>query len=192
MIKPLTACVVAVSASAATALGAGPQIDSVCPNDKSSYTVSFGAYDRGEATQLCSSNDEHLVIKQKLQVAPTLPFIRVETWAHTTMINITELTYNFEGRVTAIVPGGQNTNTWRTYIFNYTAGNFGTPIDERASSPFTDVAFTHTETTNAPDHVDTDGEIRMMMDAFDPGIAVNAQWRLFIDQFSVDVTGDRP
>ena len=110
--------------------------------------------------------------------------------AHATGVpaNVTMLVYSIEGGVTALVPGGQNPDTMRTSIRNYNTGSFEL-VDVRATaSAFADEVVTYTQATNASDYVQAgDGEVRVRVDAFNPGGVLNANWELRIDTYSVTV-----
>jgi hypothetical protein len=160
----------------------------ICPDGPNDYVASFGGPVTGSALDLCDTDDVRMEVRQSAQVAPTLPFIRLEYWAHSTLVDdtITSVEYMIECHVSALVAGGQNADTLRTFIRNY-AGGFEM-IDQRGTSSNTDETITHTQTTNAPDYVNAgDGEVRVRQDVFDPGNVFTPNWFLKVDLYEVTV-----
>jgi hypothetical protein len=162
--------------------------ETVCPDAPEDFLRQFGGPVSGDALKLCVADDDRLEVRQSARLSVLLPFIRLEYWAHTTIgdTTITSLDYRVEGHVSALVGGGQNPDTLRTFIRNY-AGGFEM-IDQRGTSPNTDEIITHTQTTNAPDYVNAaDGEIRVRQDVFDPGNVFSPNWFLKVDLYEVVV-----
>ena len=70
-----------------------------------------------------------------------------------------------------------------------TAGTFELVDVRPTAGPFVDEVITHTQTTDASDYVQAaDGEVRVRVDAFDPGSVLNANWELRLDTYSVTVS----
>lgn len=164
--------------------------ETICPDDPHDFLRSFGGPITGDALDLCASDDVRMVVLQAAAVSPLLPFIRLEFWAHSTLVDspVTSVGYTIEGHVSALVSGGQNPNTLRTWIRNYNPGSWEL-IDERSTASSTDEIITHTQTTNAPDYVNAgDGEVRVKQDVFDPGNVFTPNWFLKLDLYEVAVS----
>jgi hypothetical protein len=162
--------------------------ETICPDDPDDFVKSFGGVVTGDALDLCAADDLRMEVLQSAQLSPLLPYIRLEFWAHATPSDgsIGSVEYMIEGHVSALVAGGQNPDTLRTFIRNY-AGGFEL-IDERGTSANTDETITHVQTTNAPDYVNAgDGEVRVMQEAWDPGLVFTPNWFLKVDLYEVTV-----
>jgi hypothetical protein len=103
------------------------------------------------------------------------------------------MVYRIQAGVTALVLGGQRSDTLRTYIHRYTDKAF-ILIDQRATaSAFEDEEIEHVRIADACDFIQPDdGEIRARCRAFDPGDALNAGWQLRIDLYEVTVSLGNP
>jgi hypothetical protein len=167
-------------------LGCGATSETVCPDSPGDWMRSFGGPSTGDASDLCTSNDVRLEIRQSAPVSPLLPFIRVDYWAHTALDGVvSRLEYTIECHVSALVSGGQNANTLRTMIRNYQTGSYEN-IDTRGTSSSSDETITHVQNTNASNYVQgSDGEIRVRQDVFNPGTVFSPNWFLKIDLYEV-------
>jgi hypothetical protein len=170
--------------------GGAPTSETICPTDPNDFQRFAGGPPIGDASLLCLADDQRLRVPNLLPFTPLLPFVRLETWAHTTLPpgSVNQLQYIMDGGATAIVPGGQNPDTLRTSIRNYATNSFEL-VDQRPTSvAFDDEFVAHVQATNATDYVrPADGEVRIRVDAFDPGSALNANWELRVDLYLVVV-----
>jgi hypothetical protein len=164
--------------------------ETICPDDPNDFLKSFGGTVSGDALDLCVADDTRLEVRQFARVSPLLPFIRLEYWAHSSLGDgvITSVAYKIEAHVSALVAGGQNSNTLRTRIKNYGTGIFEL-VDQRGTSSNTDETIEHLQDTDAADYVQSgDGEVRVRQDAFDPGNVFSPNWFLKVDLYEVTIS----
>jgi hypothetical protein len=167
----------------------GPVVETLCPETADSFERVFGDVPVGDALATCESDDERLVVPNRFRVAPTLPFVRVEIWANSCLGSggVTAIDYRVEAGVTALAPGGQAPDTMRTSIHRDREPAGFILIDERATADaFEDEVVTHRQEAEADKFIRaSDGQVRVRVDAFDPGAVLNANWELRIDQYQV-------
>jgi hypothetical protein len=169
-----------------------PSSEKICPSAADDWERNgfIGGPVTGDALNLCASDGVYLQQTNSLPVSVIFPYAQLDVWANTSFppAQVTSIDYSIEWALTAIVPGGQNSNAMRTFIRHYPGGPPYVNIDTRAGLGFTDIVITHNQAANPAEYIQAaDGEIRMRIQAFSPGNALNANWVARIDELSITV-----